>query len=185
MSKFTVHTESSAPEESRAILAGTREMIGFVPNLFGVFAESPAMLEAYTTLSGLFDKCSLGPVERQVVLLTASHANSCRYCMAAHSGLAMMAGMPESVLQLLRSGFPLPDEKLDALATYTRRLVEKQGMVHEAETEAFIDVGFTRAQVLEVILGVALKTMSNYTNHLAETPLDGAFSALVWEPSED
>jgi uncharacterized peroxidase-related enzyme len=180
MSSFTVHTETTAPEGSRETLAGVRRAMGFVPNLMGVLAEASGALEGYLTLSKLFESSSLTPVERNVVLLSVSFENGCDYCMAAHSGLAKMQGVPEHVLSALREGRPVADTKLEALRTFTSVVTRQRASISEADLEAFLTAGFYERQVLEVILGVTQKTLSNYVNHLAHTPLDAALRPMQW-----
>lgn len=180
MTKLQVHTIDSAPEKSKPILEKAQKGLGFVPNLYGVLADSPAMLEAYTTLGGILDRGSFSATERQVVLLTTSFENECDYCMGAHSTIAGMQKVPDEVVQALRDGSPLPDARLEALRTFTRKLVGERGWVSDADVETFLAAGFERAQLLEVILGVGLKTLSNYTNHVSKTPLDEAFQRNSW-----
>ena len=177
MSRFTVHTPSDAPEKSKAILDRTEKALGFVPNLYGTFAGAPALLDAYTKVSMAFDQTSFDATERQTVLLTASRINDCQYCLAAHNTISKMQGVPDEVLTALRDDTPLPTERLEALRTFTKILVEKRGWAPEEDVEAFLSAGFEPQQVLEVVLGVGLKTLSNYTNHLASTPIDEAFAA--------
>jgi AhpD family alkylhydroperoxidase len=137
-------------------------------------SEEPA-LRAYSQLSKILEGGTLGAAERQVVLLTASVVNRCRYCVAAHSVLAARAGAPEQVVSAIRDERPVPDARLGALSTLTRRLVESRGWLGEDEVASFVGAGFDPAQLIEVITAVAMKTLSNYTNHLAETPLDPQF----------
>ncbi len=183
MTDFGVHTIKSAPEASRPILEKAQKTLGFVPNLYGIFAESPAMLEAYATLGGIFDRStSFSATERQVVLLTAIFENECDYCMAAHSTIAGMQCVPDDVVQALRGGEPIPDARLEALSDFARKVVRERGWVSEGDVQAFLDAGFTQAQLLEVILGIGMKTLSNYANHIARTPVDEAFQANAWTP---
>ncbi len=183
MTTFTVHTAQSAPEASRPLLEQAEKSLGFVPNLYGIFAESPAMLEAYATLGGIFDRStSFTPTERQVVLLSAIFENECDYCMAAHSTIAGMQRVPEDVVQALRNGEPIPDARLEALSDFARKVVQERGWVADADVQTFLDAGFTRAQLLEVILGIGMKVLSNYANHIAGTPVDEAFQAHTWTP---
>lgn len=179
---FPIHTLETAPADSRPILAGAKQSLGFVPNLFGAFAEAPALLEAYTALGPIFDRASLSPTERQVVLLSASTTNGCTYCVAAHSTIAAGQKVDAAVIEALRAGAPIADAKLEALRTFTRRVVETRAELEPSDVAAFLAAGYGRAQVLEVILGVGLKTLSNYTNHLVDTPLDAAFEKNAWEP---
>ncbi len=181
MAEFTLHDTTTAPAEARERLEKAQKAMGFIPNLFANMAEAPASLEAYQTLDGIFAKTSLSPVEREVVLLATSVENRCHFCVAAHSGRAKQAGMDEAVLDALRAGGKLPDARLDALATFTRAVVRERGWAGDAAVQDFIDAGFTHGQVLEVVLGVSLKTLSNYTNHIAGTPLNTELSSLAWD----
>lgn len=180
---FPVHSIDSAPIPSRAMLTGARSAFGFVPNLLGMLAEAPAALEAYLGVSAAFQKSSLTPTEQQVVLLAASVTNECQYCVAAHSAAATMARVPAGVVDALRSGDPIADPKLEALRRFTEAVVRERGWANE-ELAAFHAAGYSRAQVLEVLAGVTQKTLSNYANHLAETPLDAAFAKAAWSPAK-
>lgn len=180
MTDYKIHTVDSAPGDSRTLLGQVGEKYGFTPNLMGLLAESPAALEAYATLSGIFEKTDFSPVEQQVILLTVNRLNECPYCMAAHSTIAKGAGMEDATLEALRDGTELPDSRQNALASFTRSIVQKRGWVSEAEVEAFLAEGFTKANVLEVILGASFKTLSNYANHIATTPVDKAFANQTW-----
>lgn len=181
---FVIHTPETAPEGSRERLLAAKEKRGFIPNLWAVQAEAPALLEGYQTLDGIFSRSSFTPTERQVVMLTASRENGCTYCMAAHTGLAKMDKVAEEVIAALREDRSIPDVKLEALRTFTRALVNKRGWVDAADLDAFFAAGYGRQQALEVILGVAVKTMSNYTNHIADTPVNGPTAKFAWTPPE-
>ena len=184
-SGYTIHTVESAPEGSREALAKAQGHYGFIPNLLGVLAEAPAAVNGYVTLSGIFAESSLSPVEQQVVVLSISVENGCDYCVAAHSGAARMAEVPEYVLAALREGGPLPDPKLEALSVFTKLVVINRGKLAESQVQDFIAAGYSKAQVLEVITAVAVKTISNYANHIADTPLDGALESLRWSPPQN
>jgi uncharacterized peroxidase-related enzyme len=166
----------TAPEASRQLLEGAKRKNGFIPNLLGVLAEAPAALEAYTSVSDLLAKSSLTATERETVLIAASIRNGCDYCVAAHSTIARMQKVPEEVIEALREERPISDPRLEALRRFTETLVEKRGWASEQEVRTFLETGFRRSQVLEVVLGVTLKTLSNYTNNLVDTPLDKAFA---------
>jgi uncharacterized peroxidase-related enzyme len=182
MSQFHIHSISAAPAAAQPLLEGSLKKYGFVPNLHGGLAEAPAALQAYIELTALFDKTSLSPTERQVVLLAASVENNCTYCVAAHSTIAkQMVKTDAANVEALRKQQSLSDPKLDALAAFTRAVVKQRGRVCGKTLDNFITAGYSRAQVLEVVLGVAFKTLSNYTNHLIDTPLDSAFQAESWE----
>lgn len=182
MTAFTLHDATSAPVGSKAILEATEKAWKFVPNLHRVLAEAPAALEGYATLFGIFDKSSLTPAERQVVYLTSNFENECHYCMAGHTVLAKMAQVPAQAIEALRNGTPIEDAKLEALRHFTAKIVNNRGWVSDAEVDTFLAAGFTRQNVLEVILGVAVKVISNYTNHIAQTPTDAFMKDTLWTP---
>jgi uncharacterized peroxidase-related enzyme len=177
---YPVHTIDTAPPESKEILAGARKSLGFVPNLYGVMAEAPALVKAYTTLSRIFDETSLSVTERQIVLLSASYENDCEYCVAAHSIIAGMQKVPDEVVQAIRAGRPITDKKLEALRRFTTAVVGSRGWPSGADTAALLSVGYEKQQVLEVVLGIGMKTLSNYTTHIADTPLDQGFAKAGW-----
>jgi len=181
MSNFTIYTKENAPEAARALLAEREKKYGFVPNILGALAGSPAVLEAYISISNLLEKTSLAPQEQQVVLLTVSLENGCEYCVAAHSMVArMMAKVPSEIIDALRNGTEITDKKINALVGFTRTMVQERGHASQDDLQRFFNAGYTQAQALEVILGITLKTLSNYTNHIADTPLDEAFKSEEW-----
>lgn len=178
---FTIHDTHSAPEKSREALENIEQAYGFLPNIMGAFAESPAILQAYIKLNELFsNETAFDATEQQVVLMTASRFHDCGYCMAAHSTIANSQSVDESVINALREGTNLPDEKLAALQAYTLELLENRGHVSEDVKNRFTDQGYGPQHALEIILGIATKTLSNYTNHLAHTPLDDQFQPAAW-----
>lgn len=182
--EFNVWDIDLAPEGSRSALEAARKKFGFVPNLLGVLAEAPSALEAYLSVSGAFEKSSLTRAEQQVVLLATSVENRCRYCVAAHTMVARMVGASEEVIRSLREGQEIADPKLRALRRFTRRVVATNGWVTDEDLKQFVEAGYTKAQLLEVLVGVTQKTLSNYTNHIAHTPLDAAFAASACVPGE-
>lgn len=180
MTDFTAYTVDTAPAAARPIFEGVKAAFGFVPNLQSYMAESPELLAGYTALWDLFSKTSLTAHEQQVVYLTANFENECHYCMAGHTTLAKMQKMDAGVIAALRAGTPLPDARLEALHRFATLVVRNRGWVDTAEVDAFLAAGFTRQNVLEVVLGVATKVMSNYTNHIVHTPLDSFMQGNEW-----
>ena len=177
---FKLLDEESAPVAAKEGLAATRKNFGMIPNLERVMASAPPLLKGYAALWDLFDETTLSPIERQVVYLTANFENECDYCVPWHSLLADRAGMELGDLEALRNGGDLPTKKLNALSSFARGLIANRGKVSEAQLQAFFDAGYTDQQALEVILGLAVKTMSNFTNSIAGTPLDTAVKKFAW-----
>ncbi len=178
--KFQVHTKETAPEASRATLEATAKKYGFLPNLFGVLAESPTAVQAYAAINKALEQSALTPVEQQVVMLTVSATNGCAYCMGAHSAVAQMVRMPEDVLAALREQRPLSDHKLNALRALVLSVLHHRGWVPEQDLENVAAAGYTQRHLLDVLTIVALKTLSNYGNHIAHTPLDPQFASQAW-----
>jgi AhpD family alkylhydroperoxidase len=173
---FTIYNAENAPEEAKPFLKGAKDKFGFVPNLLGEFAEAPAVLEGYLKLDEIVGKTSFTPKEQQLAILAVSIENECHYCSAIHSTiLKNQLNTDENIVNAVRNGDPLPDAKLNALVKYVRATVGNRGHVSDADIQAFLDAGYTKQNMLEVNLIIALKTISNYTNHLADTPLDEAF----------
>lgn len=182
MTQFAVHTLATAPDASRPSMEGAQKAFGILPNLIGVFAESPAVAEGYLGLAGALGKSSFTALERETVLITASVENDCHYCVAAHTTVTQGQKLDQSVIAAIRERRPIANGRLEALRLFTIKLVQNRGFVSDADVAAFLDAGFTRAQVLETVMGIALKVMSNYVNHIAETPLDAPFQANAWTP---
>ncbi|MEU8125024.1 carboxymuconolactone decarboxylase family protein [Spirillospora sp. NPDC049024] len=180
MTEFTVYDETDAPAEARPQLEAAKKRMGFVTTLNGVMAESPELLAGYNALSEQFTRSSLPRNAKHVVLITASVLNGCEYCVAAHSTMALRTRVPAEVVDALRAGQALDDPALEAVRRLTSAVVVRRGWVDEAEVEAFLAAGHTRRHVLDVVLGVGMKTLSNYTNHIAHTPLDPAWKEQEW-----
>jgi len=181
MTKFEIHTIETAPENSKELLEGAQKQLGFIPNLYGIMAEAPAALNAYNSINQSFESSSLNSTEKQIVLLATSYVNKCHYCMAVHSTVAQMQKLDGNIIEALRTGEAIADSKLEALRNFTQSVVEKRGWVEENEVQAFLDAGYSKAQLLEVIVGITQKTLSNYINHIVQTPLDEAFQPNKWE----
>jgi uncharacterized peroxidase-related enzyme len=175
MTDYKVHTLETAPEGSRERLSATEQKVGFIPNMLAVMSESPVALEAYQGIQGTFAKSTLSNAEQQFTALSISISNGCDYCVPVYSMFSAKAGVPQDIIDAVRDGNPIEDDRYSALRTFSAAIVEKRGQVSEAEIEAFLGTGFTKAQVLEVIVGAAFKLISNYTNHIANIPLDEAF----------
>jgi AhpD family alkylhydroperoxidase len=157
--------------------------MGFVPNMYAVMANSPAVLETYMEGYARFRSDSgFTPAEQEVVFLSISLVNACDYCMAAHSVIAdRMSRVPPAVTDAIRDGHTVPDAKLAALSTFTSSMLLTRGQPSRAEVHAFLRAGYEERHLLDIILAIAVKTLSNYSNHLFHTPLDEMFAAREWK----
>jgi len=181
MIDFPLHDETTAPEASKELLARSKKNNGMIPGLHATMAEAPGLLEGYQHLHQLFLDSSFDKDELTVVWQTVNVEHACHYCVPAHTGIARAMKVDDAITDALRDGSPLPSERLEALRTFTLAMVRERGNVDEDALQAFIDAGFDKRQVLEVILGISQKVMSNYTNHVAQTPVDAPFRKYAWQ----
>ena len=182
MLSFDVHTIETAPEAAKPLLQRSRELYGgMIPNLHGVMAEAPPLLEAYQALNKIFDRTTLTTAERNIVWLAVNYVNECTYCMAAHSVVAKHSSLSDADIAALRDGRPLADQKHQTLRAFAAHMVEARGWPDDAQIAALLEAGYNKAILLEVILAIGMKTLSNYTNHIAGAPVDPAFEEYAWE----
>ena len=181
MTDFELYDESTAPEASKELLEDSKNSFGMIPGLHAVMAEAPGLLEAYKTVHELFANSSFDKDELTVVWQTVNVEHNCHYCVPAHTAIANSMGVDDAISEALRNETPLPNARLEALRDFTLSVVRGRGNVDDAEVQAFLDAGFTKRQILEVVLGVSQKVMSNYTNHLANTPVDRPFQKFDWQ----
>lgn len=180
MTTFTPQTMDTADAQGREILEQVQGKYGFVPNLIGNMVHAPATAKAYLALGDLIGQTSFDATEQQVILLAVSRYNECDYCVGAHSAISAMQKVPADVVESIRNDQPIADEKLEVLRVLTTKVVDQRGWLSDEDIGEFTAAGYSQAQILEVVLGVAMKTISNYTNHIASTELDTAFSDFAW-----
>jgi uncharacterized peroxidase-related enzyme len=170
MTAFSVPTRDDVTPDNQAIFDNLKKALGFVPNLYATFAHSPTALGTYLTLQNA--KSSLKPKEREVINLVVSQVNDCEYCLAAHTALGKMVGFTEAQILEIRRGRASFDPKLDALARFVREVAEKRGHVSAAATEAFLTAGWSQANLVDAIMVVGDKSISNYLHGTTKIPVD-------------
>ncbi|WP_347374591.1 carboxymuconolactone decarboxylase family protein [Aequorivita sp. Q41] len=180
MTTLKVHTIETAPEGSKALLEQSQKENGMIPGLHGVLAGTPGLLEAYQTIHKLFTNTSFNEEELTVVWQTINVEHACHYCVPAHTAIAKMMKVDDAITEALRNETPLENPRLEALRTMTLLITRNRGHVSQEELDAFYKVGYTETQVLEIILGLSQKVISNYTNHIANTPVDAPFQKFAW-----
>ncbi|MEM8787044.1 MAG: carboxymuconolactone decarboxylase family protein [Pseudomonadota bacterium] len=184
MATPTIHDETTAPEAARPLLDNSKRAFGRIPNLHGVMASSPAHLEAYQTLHRtVIENTAFTPTERTVVWMAINVEHECHYCVPAHTAIAHMDSIDPKIIEALRTTAPLGDAKLEALRDFTLTVLRARGRVSDAELTAFKAAGYEDRHVLDVLLILAQKVMSNYTNHIYDTPVDAAFQKFDWTPN--
>ncbi|MBQ4844865.1 carboxymuconolactone decarboxylase family protein [Pseudoalteromonas sp. MMG005] len=179
MVQFDIHTLDSAPQDSKSLLQDSINTFGMIPNLHGVMAESAPHLQAYQTLHTLFLQSAFTSDEKTVVWQTINVEHNCHYCVPAHSAIAKSMGVDDTLNQALRDHTALPNERLETLRTTVLQLVRNRGILSDNEQQQFFDAGYTQQHLLDILLGLAQKIMSNYVNHLAKTPVDKPFEAFI------
>ncbi len=181
MSDFTLHTQESAPEAAKPLLVNSVKSFGMVPNLHAVMAASPVLLEGYQTLHTLAQQTAFDADELTVVWQTINVEHACHYCVPAHTAIAHSMKVGADVIDALRNETTLPNAKLEALRTMTLAVLRDRGQVNGAALDAFYSAGYEQKNLLEIILVLSQKVMSNYVNHLADTPIDKPFQAFEWQ----
>jgi uncharacterized peroxidase-related enzyme len=179
-------TLDNANEAQKPQLEKSLKETGMIPNMYANMVNSPGLMEMYSIGYDRFRKNSgFSPIEQEVVFVTISVANACEYCAAAHSFIAdNMSKVPKKVTDAIRNGEEVPDAKLKALSEFTKVMFEKRGSPSEEDVKAFLEAGYKEKQILEIILALAVKTLSNYSNHIFHTPVDEAFSSRKWSKQE-
>lgn len=182
MSSFKLHDADSAPEASKPLLEKSEKAFGMIPNLHAVMAESPGILEGYQVLHELFTQSSFDADEMTVVWQTINVEHECTYCVPAHTGIAHSMNVDADLIEALRDKKQMPSDKLQVLHDTTLSIVRNRGRISKEELDTFYEAGYGHQQVLEIILALSQKVMSNYVNHIAETPVDKAFKKFDWTP---
>jgi len=180
MARLTIHTVETAPESAKPRVEAALKANGFLPNLIGVLANSPEALAFYQEVGKLNGNTSLTAGEREVVQILAATINQCGFCVAGHTKLATLKNLltPEQI-KAVRQVAPIEDAKLEALSQFTQAVIAKKGNVSDAELQAFFAAGYNQQQSVEVVLGVALATLCNYTNNLAHTEINPELQAYA------
>ena len=179
MKNFELYTKETAPEGSKALIDNSVSAFGMLPNLHAVMAEAPTLLEGYQVLHELFQKTSFNAQELTVVWQTINVEHNCHYCVPAHSAIAASMKVDQEIGDALVNKTPLADPKLETLRNTTLAMTRNRGVIDESELEEFYSAGYGNQQLLEIVLGLAQKVMSNYTNHLADTPVDQPFKKFI------
>jgi uncharacterized peroxidase-related enzyme len=167
---FNVPTKSEVTENNQEIFNALEGKLGFTPNLYAYFGKSKTALADYLALQNR--STSLKAKEKEVVNLVTSQINGCRYCQSAHTAIGKMNGFSEEQILDIRSGRAPFDQKLDALANFTSAVVENKGKISETEKEGFFEAGYTEESMIDVVVLIGDKIMSNYIHNLTQFPID-------------
>lgn len=172
----------SAPQAARPALESAKAKMGMVPNMYARMANLPALLTAYVQGQEAFrSQGGFTPAEQELVFLVISRENGCDYCMGAHSMIAdKVSKLSSDAIRAVREDRPVADARLAALAAFTRAMLLTRGNPGAADARAFLAAGFTELHILAIVLAISVKVLSNYSNHLFQTPLDARFADYAW-----
>jgi uncharacterized peroxidase-related enzyme len=165
-------TINDAPAASQPLLEAVKKQLGVVPNLFRLVSTSPAALQGYLGLSGALSKGALPAATRERIALAVAEINGCDYCLSAHSYLGKnLAKLDDAEIAANRNGAS-NDPKADAAVRFAAKVVRQRGHASEDDVRAVKLAGYDDAQVIEIVLHVALNTWTNYINEVAKTDID-------------
>ncbi len=184
ISKMTLEPKKpgTADAISAKILEATKKGMGMIPNMYATMANNTALIDAYSHSYKTFrENAGFTPQEQEIIFLSIAFENECEYCMSAHSFVAdKMSKVPTEVTDAIRNNTEIENEKYKALSNFSRVMTTKRGNPSQVDINAFLAAGYTENHILGVIAGVGIKTMSNYFNHVFNTPVDAAFSSRTW-----
>ena len=167
---FTVPTRAEVSANNQGIFDNLQKGLGFVPNLYAYFSKSETALGDYLAFQNR--KSTLRAKEREVINLVTSQINGCRYCQSAHTVLGKMNGFTDEQVLEIRKGSAPFDSKLDALVKFTASTVENRGRATEESKEAFFEAGYTEANLVDVVIVIGDKIISNYIHNLTDFEID-------------
>jgi len=181
---FTLTDTNTLDATQEKIFERATKQFGFVPNIVNAFSQSPVLANAMLDLYARMGETSFDPVESHIVLQTINVHNRCTYCVPAHSTVARSQGVSAEIDDSLRQNESLENPKHEALRVFASQMVIERGHVSEDQVNAFLDAGYTRKHILDIVYLNTVKTLTNYGNHIAGTDLDDAFKPLEWAPDE-
>jgi AhpD family alkylhydroperoxidase len=180
MQSFPVLTIDTAPEKSRPALQALQGAFGMIPNVAGIMATSPVLIDSLVALFGKVHSGSFTEAQVQTLLLTNAVTNGCAWAVAFHTGLALKEGLDKADVEAIRERRAPKDAAFAALSAFARTLIEKRGRVDDRDVDKFVAVGFRKEHALEVIAVVAASTITNYTASITNPPLEQLFQAHSW-----
>lgn len=170
MKNYSVPTREEVSPANQAIFDQLNKGLGFVPNLYAYFAKNETALGDYLTLQNR--KSSLRAKEREIINLVVSQVNECRYCQSAHTALGKLNGFTEDQILEIRGGSASFDPKLDALAAFTQSVTINRGKASQKAKEAFFAAGYTEANLIDTVIVIGDKIISNYIHNLTGFEID-------------
>lgn len=173
----------TAIELQKELLSITKKEFRMIPNMYKAMANTPILLKTYMDASkGFRTQSNFSATEQEIIFLTISVENNCSYCMAAHSLIAdLVSKVPPNITDAIRNGGEIPDTKLKSLYEFTLIMVNERGNPSNEDVKSFFESGYNEKHILDIILAISIKTISNYTNHIFQTEVDPAFKVREWK----
>lgn len=168
--KFNVPTREEVSTNNQALFDTLQKGLGFIPNTYATIALSSTALENYMTFTNA--KTSLSKKEKEVINLVVSQVNSCEYCLAAHTAIGKLNGFNEEQIIEIRKGTITFDNRFDALAKFAKEIAINKGHINNVTLENLLDQGFSKENVMDIILAVADISITNYVNNITKVPID-------------
>lgn len=170
MTNFKIPTRSEVSEKNQGIFDKLKSALGFVPNLYAYYAKNETALEDYLSFQNR--KTTLSKKEKEIINLVVSQYNDCYYCQSAHTVIAGLNGFDNDQILKIREGKAPFDEKLNALASFTLSAVSNRGKVSKEDKEAFFSAGYSESNLIDVVLNIGDKTVSNYIHNITDFEID-------------
>ena len=178
---YTIYSSENASKDAQGILAQVQDHFNFIPNAMGAMVESPATAKSYMQLTKQAHQTSFDSLEQHIIFLTVSREYGCSYCVAAHTAFAQMDQVDNTTIQQLRDGELLSNRKLNVLQQFTQKMVRTGCNVSEGDVDEFLRHGYTRQNILEVVLLMTNKLVAVFSNRIMGTDLDEALAPAKWE----
>ncbi len=160
-----------ASGKAKDLLNAVQAKIGMTPNLMKTLAHSPAALEGYLSFSGALATGVLNAKLREQIAIAVAQANSCQYCLSAHTTIGKMTGVKPEELAQSRHAHSA-DPKIDAALQFAQKLVVQRGLATDGDLDAIRASGYTEAEITEIVSHVGLNIFTNYFNNVAQTEVD-------------
>jgi uncharacterized peroxidase-related enzyme len=172
MNRIAIPTADQTPTASQPLLDAVHKQLGVVPNLMKLVGNSPAALEGYLSLNSALGKGQLSAKTRERIALAIADLNGCNYCLSAHTYLGKnVAKLDDTEIEANRNGTS-SDPKAAAAVHFATRVAIARGHVSDTEVAAVKAAGYNDAEIVEIVLHVALNTLTNYVNEVAQTEID-------------
>ena len=172
-------TPDTAPPGSRRVMTSTATHLGYLPVALARMAASPQLMDGFLKASGLFESSTLDPLAREVLVMTMAVRNGCHICVAMHTAALTRLGADQALIDALRDGRPLADERLAAIQAFTLQVLDTAGAVSDDQLKTFNKNGYTTQNALEVVLGIGAYTMSSLANRMTRSPVDEQLAAFA------